>query len=74
MLLSGPAPGLEHLVNFWEVSSLKGIMDNVKHYENENEKTLAHHAYLVESMSMLLTLSSGVVALRSHHTYRLRRG
>ncbi|RMX45166.1 hypothetical protein pdam_00024789, partial [Pocillopora damicornis] len=25
-------------------------------------------------MSMLLTLSSGVVALRSHHTYRLQRG
>ena len=38
------------------------------------KKSLVHHAYLVESMSMLLTLSSGVMALRWHHTYHLQRG
>ena len=63
MLLSGPAPGFGTLGKLLGKQASKGIMDNVKHY-----------AYLVESMSMLLTLSSGVVALRSHHTYRLRRG
>ena len=38
------------------------------------KKSLVHRAYLVESTSMLLTLLSGVMALQSHHMYRLRRG
>ena len=76
MLLSGPALGFGTLVNFWENRPSKAlwIMSSIKKRVHDKKKSLVHHACLVESMSMLLTLSSGVVALRSHHTYRLQRG